>query len=70
MDVLNFFLLYESVWEQFTLPFRVAVDSADRAFLKMLNNKAMILDKAHKIKFIPTIGKEEGKKEIQTRIIE
>lgn len=70
IDVMNFFLIYESIWDKFQLPFKVAVDSADRAFLKMLNNKAMILDKAHKIKFIPTVGKEEGKKEIQTRIIE
>lgn len=69
LDVLEFFLLYKSIWEKFGI-FKVAVDSADRSFIKTLNNKALVYEESQNIKFVPTIGEEEGKKHIETRIIE
>lgn len=46
------------------------MDSADRAFISILNQKVKEQGISELIKFIPTIGENEGKKFIETRIIE
>lgn len=48
----------------------MAVDSSDRAFISILNQKVKAQGIEPLMKFIPTIGEDEGKKYIETRIIE
>ena len=68
-DVIDFYLMYEPIWSKFKKVFKVNVDSADRAFISILNTKVKQIGYTTLIKFVPTIGKEKGKKRIESRII-
>lgn len=68
-DLLEMLITFQPLWNKGGDKLKISCDSADRAFIAILNQKARELKWDSLLKFIPTIGEDEGKREINSRII-